>query len=199
MTKQKVKSNKAELIKADAFLPEGYKIPKKSDQFMKLTVGQHKFRIMTAPMMGFVFFAEETDSQGNKTLTPVRRLEEMGNFTPEEMIELNAKKNEKGALEGSKYFWVVLLWDYEDKRFKVLEVTQITILDSLMAFYKHPEYGDPRKYDITITRTGTTKNDTEYTVLPSPPKKVSLEIEKAFNELQFNLDALIKNEYPLVA
>lgn len=180
----------------DSFLPVGYKVPKKSDQFLKLEPGAHKLRIMCPPIKGFVFFSEKTNTEDKtKELKPVRRTEEFGDFTADEMRNANAKESD-GKLEGSKYFWILLVWNYEQKRFQVLEVTQVSILDGLMNFYNSSEYGDPRTYDVTITRTGTTKNNTEYSLLPSPPKALTREIEEEYAKINYNSNALMEGGYP---
>lgn len=179
------------------FLPENYRIPKKSDQFMKVTVGKHKVRIMAAPIRGFVFFAEEIEKEtGDKVYKPVRRTEDFGDFTTQEMIEAGGKMNDKGKIEGSKYFWLMLVWNYKEQRFQVLEITQTTVLEGLMRFIEDGDYGDPRGYDITIERTGTGKNNTKYSVIPSPPKQVDQEISDTFSQLTYNLGAVLENEYP---
>lgn len=191
------KSKKGAIAKATEFLPEGYKIPRKSDQFMKIAPGKHKIRIMASPIRGFVFFAETIDKESKeKKLKPVRRIEEGGDFTSQEMLDAGAKLGSEGKLEGSKYFWLLIVWNYAEKKFQALELTQISIVDALFKMINNDEYGDPRGYDITIDRSGTTKNDTEYSVLPSPPKKVATEIQEAFNLLSHNLEGVMNNEYP---
>lgn len=180
----------------DQFLPDDYRVPKKRDQFMKLEPGTHNIRIMTAPIRGWVFFSEPIED-GHKVLRPVRRTEELGDFTAEEMIAASAKTNEKGELEGSRHFWILLVYNYALKRFQVLEITQVKLLDQLMALYKNEHYGDMRDYDIAITRTGTGKNDSKYNAIPAPPKLLAAEIQEQFEELKYNLNAILDNEYPI--
>ena len=55
--------------------------------------------------------------------------------------------------------------------------------------------GDPREYDLTINRKGQ-KLDTEYTVQPSPAKKLSAEIQAAFEAKPINLEALFDGANP---
>lgn len=191
------KATVMKVTESKEFLPEGYKIPRKSDQFLKLTVGKHRLRIMSSPVRGFVFFSEQVAEDKTKKLVPVRREESLGNFTSEEMIEAGAKLNDDGNLEGAKYFWVVPVYNYNEKRFQVLDITQVSILDALMGFFNSDEYGDLRGYDITISRTGTNKNNTEYTVLPSPPKKIEKEVLDKYEALNCNPSAILVNEYPM--
>lgn len=180
----------------DSFLPENYKVPKKSDQFMKVTPGKHRVRIMTAPIRGFVFFSEEKDESGETKFKPVRRTEEFGNFTAQEMVDHGCKVDAKGKVESSKYFWLMIVWNYSEKRFQALELTQTTVIDALVKYINEPEYGDPRGYDVTIERTGTGKNGTKYALLPSPPKPLDSEVADTFEQLVYNLGNVLENEYP---
>jgi hypothetical protein len=58
------------------------------------------------------------------------------------------------------------------------------------------KWGNPKGYDITITRKGTTMNDTEYSVMPNPHSEVSEEIKSGFEKLNVNLEALFTGDNP---
>ena len=77
-----------------------------------------------------------------------------------------------------------------------MEVTQKTIMLPLKALIDNPKWGSPKKYDITITRKGTTKNDTEYAVMPNPATPVSDEIAEAYLNTKINLEILFTGEDP---
>lgn len=88
-----------------------------------------------------------------------------------------------------------LVYDYEAGDFKILEITQRTLMDQLFKFVKDEDYGDPTGYDIKISKTGQGK-DTEYSLLASPPRPVTKEIAAAHGEVRCNLRALFDGEDP---
>ena len=49
-----------------------------------------------------------------------------------------------------KRFLAGLVYDYEAADFKILEITQRTLMDQLFKFMKDEDYGDPTTYDIKI-------------------------------------------------
>ena len=57
------------------------------------------------------------------------------------------------------------------------------------------DWGDPRDYDITITKTGQ-KLDTEYTVMPSPKKELAIEAQTTYGKTPVRLAALFENGDP---
>ena len=159
---------------------------------MKLTPGDNVIRVLSAPLLGFVVFTEDKK--------PLRKHIEEGDFTLEELEKAKAKRNENGEFEGSKHFWVMLVWDYSAKAPKILEITQISILKPLYALANNEKWGDLRNFDININRVGTGKNDTEFSVIPNPHETISQEIEEVIKELEekslLDLNAIWKGEYP---
>lgn len=174
------------------FLPPAYQVPDKSRQFMKLTPGDNLIRVLSAPLLGFVVFTEEKK--------PLRRHIEEGDFSIVDLEEAKAKRNEDGDFEGSKHFWVMLVWDYASQAPKILEITQISVLKPLYALANDEDWGDLRDFDININRVGTGKNDTEFSVTPKPHKELLPEIQEVMKELEENgfldLNAIWKGEYP---
>jgi len=180
------------ISKNGTFLPTGYKVPDKSKQFMKLTPGDNVIRALSTPLIGWVIFTEDKK--------PIRRHMDEGEFTREDMRQLKAKKKEDGDFESAKHFWFLLVWDYNAKAPKCLEITQVSVLKPLYSLVENPKWGDPRKYDININRVGTGKNDTEFTVTPEPHSPLLQETEDAIAILEesklLDLDAIWKGEYP---
>jgi len=64
----------------------------------------------------------------------------------------------------SKFAWVV--WDVETKSARILSLP-VTAYRQVAAFASDDEYGDPRRYNLKITRTGTAL-ETKYEVIASP-------------------------------
>jgi hypothetical protein len=87
------------------------------------------------------------------------------------------------------------VWNYEAARLQILELTQASIQGPIEDLVANADWGDPRDYDITITKKGQ-KLDTEYSVQPSPHKAVPAEAHHAYREARINPDALFDGQDP---
>lgn len=154
-----------------------YKIPVTTDYLNKFEQGDTTFRILSGAAVGWVYF--------NKENKPIRSKEEFEG-TPSDM-------KSDGTV---KHFWACAIWNYKAERIQILEITQKTIMTPMKALIDNPKWGNPKNYDITITRKGTTKNDTEYAIMPNPQGEVSAEIKKAFAARPVNLEALFTGADP---
>lgn len=94
-----------------------------------------------------------------------------------------------------KRFLAGVVYDYEENDFKILEITQRTLMDQLFKFIKDEDYGDPTGYDIKISKSGEGK-ETTYSLVAAPPKPVSKEIAQAHDELTCNVNALFDGDDP---
>lgn len=112
---------------------------------------------------------------------------------PEELPS-NLAPDLQGRL-GLKRFIAGVVWDYEANEFKILEITQKSLMELLFKYVKDDDYGDPTNYDIKLSKTGEGKN-TEYSLLAAPPKPIAKDIAKAFEELHCDLHALFDSEDP---
>ena len=160
----------------DSFLPTDYKVPSTSN-YMKMTEGEHTFRIITPAIVGYEYF--KTD---NKPVRSRTAFEE----TPTDI-------KEKGRIMP---FWAFVVWNYEEKRIQILELTQKTLMLPLKALVDNPKWGNPRNYDITITRKGSSVMDTEYAVMPNPHTPVPAEAQKALESKIINHDMLYESKDP---
>jgi hypothetical protein len=178
--------------KEQNFLPLGYTLPDKARQFMKFREGDNNIRVLSQPLLGWVIFSEE-----NK---PIRKKFSDGNFTHTELEEFNAKKNKQGDFESARHFWILLVWEVDDDAPRILEITQVKVLKFLNTLIQSPKWGDLRQYEITINRTGTTKENTEYAVMPSPKEAFTPTIKKFLKEAKedqlVDLEAIWKGNYP---
>jgi hypothetical protein len=162
----------------NGFFPvEDYKVPSTNDYLNKFAQGETTFRILSSAVIGYVYFNTE-----NK---PIRQKEPFEN-TPSDI-----KKD--GSV---KHFWACVVWNYNEERIQILEITQKSIMGPMKALIDNPKWGNPKNYDITITRKGTTMNDTEYAVMPNPQSPVEEKILKAYESKPVNLEALYKGDDP---
>jgi hypothetical protein len=161
-----------------SFLPTDYKRPEAPSSYMKLEDGQNKLRIMSAPLLGFMYW--------NKENKPVRlRMDQQPEGRPSDI-----RDDEK-----VKHFWALTIWNYKESRIQILELTQASILGPIEDLAANEDWGDPRNYDITITKKGQ-KLDTEYSVMPSAPKPAPDEAIAALGKTPVRLEALFEGEDP---
>jgi hypothetical protein len=178
------------------FFDKGHQIPDKRSQFMKLEYGKNRFRFVGNPISGYVFYGKLIRDDGTETVKPYRRREAEGEFSVEEMINLNVRMTKEGEMERQKYFVMGLVWNYQKEKLQVLEITQKSILKALKSYVGSEEYGHPSEYDLTVEKKGEGLN-TEYTVIVSPPKAMAEEIITAAGEVSCDLEKIFEGEYPI--
>jgi len=88
-----------------------------------------------------------------------------------------------------------LVYDYSANDFKILQITQKTLMDQLFKFISDEDYGDPTGYDIKISKTGEGKK-TEYSLVAAPPKAIKSDIQQRFDDLRCDLNRLFDGEDP---
>lgn len=154
------------------FLPTDYKIPKAPSDYMKFEDGLNRIRILSSAIVGYEYFTKE-----NK---PVRQKD------PFEEIPDDLKVGAK-----IKPFWAFVVWNYQENRIQILELTQKTIMTAIKSLVDNPKWGDPKMYDIAITKTGKEMMEVEYSTQGEPPiGEPSEEIKAAQAAKYVNLEAL---------
>jgi hypothetical protein len=168
-------------------LPQGYEVPKGSGDYMKLKQGANKFRILSAPILGYEYWT--APKAGEQYGKPVRS-RELPKVIP---VDADISKG-----WNPKHFWAMVVWNFEDRAVQILQLSQKSIQQSLTELIHNEEWGDPRGYTITITRKGEML-DTEYSVVPSPKADVPAEITRMYEEKNVDLDALYDGGNPFDA
>lgn len=162
------------------FLPQNYTIPKQPSNYMKLEEGLNTIRILSSAIIGYEYWNTE-----NK---PVR------SKAPWEEIPSDIKLNQQGQPQ-IKHFWAFVVWNYELKRVQILELTQGSIQKAIKALVNNPKWGNPKKYDIAITRIE--ESITSYNVQAEPPiGEPEQKILDAYNKRKINLEALYDGADP---
>ena len=166
-----------------SFLPDNYDLPASSSDkgglFMKLSDGDNKIRILCPPLLGFVYWDTKD------TARRIRRL-----IQPYDM-----RKQGKFGKEKIKHFWALQVWDFNTSSMRILEVTQASIQEQIIAYNRDPDWGDPQNYNLKIVKTGE-KTDTKYNVLAAPSNALPTEAQAALEQTPFNLNALYFNCNP---
>ena len=163
------------------FKDANYKVPVSSN-YLKLTEGNHKFRILGSAIVGWEYFDND-----NKPVRSREPFDETPNIKPYSSVN---------------HFWFFPVYNWEAEKIQLLEIKQKTIQNQMKDYLDNSDWGTPEEvgqpfgYDFTIIRKGTTKNDTEYKVITSPHKPIDEEIVKKYEEMEINLDVLFEGGNP---
>lgn len=153
-----------------------------SSNYMKFNQGENKFRIIGTPddkgfINGMLGWADSEDGKRK----PYRW--RIG-------VEAPRKFEEK-----PKEFFAIKVYNYETASVQILEITQRGLKDDLTSYIADEEWGDPRKYDIAVIKSGEGL-ETRYAMVPKPHKKMSAEQITAIKESSINLEALYDGADP---
>ena len=157
------------------FLPPTYEKPASNSRYYKFQAGENRFRILSPAITGWIDWRDEGDKR-----VPVR-----------------TKQKEEAITKGKlpKHFWSFVIWDYQEKNIKVMEITQATIQDAIYALHSSEDWGSPTGYDVCINKTGE-KMETRYQLIPKPPKELDEEIKGLYAEETIDLEKLFDNGDP---
>lgn len=154
-----------------------YKLPTTSNYMNFKAPGEYTFRVLSSAIVGWQYF-----NRDNKPVRSKKVFEEV----PDD-IKPDGRIN---------HFWAFVVWNYNDNKVQILELTQKTIMAPMKALIDNPKWGNPKNFDISVTRKGTGMNDTEYAVIPNPHSPLSDEIKSSYEAKRINLEALFENEDP---
>lgn len=143
---------------------------------MKFEKGANKFRVLDSAILGYEWWVEEG-----------------GKRSPERSRTFQEAVNR--GVEPIKHFWAFPVWNYEESKVQILEITQKGIMSSIKTYVESEDWGDPKGYDLTVKREGD-GFDTEYQVIASPHKALSKEIQAEFANTSINLEALYEGSDP---
>lgn len=169
------------------FYPDNYQEPKSSAQFLKVEPGKTKVRMLSQPVFGWLGWP---DGEGAK---PVRKpadfaLENQGKFSIEELTQYNISRE-------PHFFMCMIIWNYKTSELQAWEISQRTIRDQLDKLIKSESWGSPLGYDLTIEREGQ-QLDTKYQLIPSPPTKLTSDIDFELAAAKYDLERIFDGEYP---
>lgn len=160
------------------FLPNDYQPPVKWGYF-KPNSKPSQVRILSSALIGYVDWDKSW-----LTPKPIRTEKEM------------PPKNPGDRNNQPKEFWLLKIWNHETKKVEVWEITQNTVKEAIRKLYQDTARWSPYDYDIRVSKSGTTKEDTKYSVLPLPKNTLSDETRDIINKTHCNLEALLVGEDP---
>ncbi len=162
------------------FLPNGYEVPASPSNYMKLVDGENTFRVLTSAIVGYQYW--------NLEGKPVRVKEKPESMPTDIRVEKDGSKK-------IKPFWAFVVWNYSAKQVQILELVQKSIMEPIKAIVDNVKWGNPKGYDITITKTGEGL-DTEYSTMPNPHSEIGDDIATSFIGKKINLNALYEGKDP---
>lgn len=165
----------------DEFLPKDYEVPRKSMNYMRLEEGENRFRVLDAPILGWIWWV--TGNDGSRK--PIR-------------IPSDQKAPETVDKDEIKHFWAMPIWNYGEEKIQILELAQKSIQKAIKNLADDPDWGNPTGYDLVISKSGQ-KLDTEYQVSPKPAKKLDPGILQLYADMHIDLTALYRGEDPFEA
>lgn len=160
-----------------SFLPTGYELPKPDSQFFTLQDGDNRLRILSPAVVGWEAWFDGVPKRAEGQENP---------FDPE-LVDFD----EKYQKPNMSHFWAFIIWNADEKKIQLWQVTQRSILTGLWTLIQQEEWGDPRGYGIIVTKT-VNKKKTEYKVNGVPHKPLSEEIKKALAASNVRLEKLFE-------
>mgnify|MGYP001592665758 CR=1 FL=1 len=164
----------------DNFFPSAdYKVPSTSN-YMKFSEGENTFRILSSAVIGWEYWTEDNKPIRSKiALTKI----------PDDI-----KMDENGDIQVN-HFWAFTVWNYEEKRIQILELTQKGVMKTMQGYIKNEKWGQPNGYDFVITKTGSGMA-TKYATSVNPHSEIPEDAKEAFLAKKINLEALFDGSDP---
>lgn len=171
-------------MKQESFLPSDYR-EVTSSNYMRLQDGTNTFRVLSHAIVGQEYWKIV---DGKKTPIRVRQGVAIS------MTDLN-DFDEKGQVKMPKPFWSFVVYNKNESKIQILELTQKTVKTAIKSLIDNPKWGDPTAYDINIVKEGQ-KFETTYTVTPDPKEELDKAIIKQYEDMNINLEALFDGADP---
>ena len=175
----------------NGFFPDDFAVATATSGYLKMEPGTCTFVIMGA---------KELDD-GNVLTGYLGWMEDDDGKHP---IRATAKKDIPSDARDIKQFMAIKVWNkglYEESDgkeivFQILEITQKTIMNSIVGLVADSDWGDPvGKYPISIERDGEGLK-TVYTVTPKPVKPMPKPVKDAFETWECDLTKLLTGDDP---
>ncbi len=143
--------------------------------YTKLEPGQTRLRIASKPTIGLKAFTLE----GKPERWPSNE-HRTGNFK-----------------EHPRNFIAFKVYNHTTAQVEVLEISQRTIIAEIINLTRDVDWGDPRHYDVTITRSGDGMN-TKYSTKPHPHAPLKPAVIEQIKAIEVDCTKLFEGESPFV-
>lgn len=169
------------------FLPEDYSEPTTS-QYMDFAPGENVFRVLGDATLGWEYWREEVIDGVNKARP--RRVKEYDSIPLGEVVV-----NKFGNLNLS-FFWAMPVYNFGAKRIQWLNIKQKTVRDGISGYVRNKKWGDPKQYNLVVTRSEDNTGRTEYTVIAEPKDELDPAILKKFKSMEIHPEAWMQGGNP---
>lgn len=167
------------------FLPEGYEAPEVPSNYMKLEEGENQFRVLADAIIGYEWWEEVA---GKRTPKRVESIDDV----PEVYAQSTDWRKQ------AKHFWAFPVLNRQANQIQIFEITQKSIMDQLEGIVLSKSWGDPKAYDIVITKkkTGPDAKDVEFSSRPEPKEDLDAGIQALFESMKIDMKKLFTGEDP---
>lgn len=155
--------------------------------YFKPAQGQNKIMIVGDAITGYEYWTSDDK--------PVRSKEKFTDMTDVKIRQVKDQKTGKTEEkpDTQKFFWAMPVYDFKDETFKLWQVTQKSIKESLLSLQQNDDWGNPvGKYTISIDRKGEGLT-TEYSIMANPVKdqKQLDDVMKAYKEQPMDVEGMM--------
>ena len=145
----------------------------------------HKLRVLDGIWAWRIFVLPEGESKQR----PIRPA------TKPDFIPPNATEGFNGDKPKWQLTLALMVWDYAAEAFKVLEIHQTTILESIKELQTDENWGDVREYDLSFKRLEK-DGKVSYKVTPLPKTKVPKAMAEALANTPYRMENLYEGGHP---
>lgn len=164
-------------------IPAGSTIPESPSDYFKPKEGKkHKLRVLGDFVVGWVGYK---DKKGFRRPGDVCTID-----------DAEVDYDEKYKKPNKSHFWACPIWNYDEQRVQVWEVTQQSIKKALYDYESAEEWGDSKNYDLTVERKEES-GKTKYSVIALPPRLLPAEAKEAYEMSDCDMSALFRGEHPI--
>lgn len=171
-----------------SFLPSDYQTPEERSSYMKFADGDNQFRVLSSAITGWEYW---TEVSGKRTPNRVRTYDEL----PKEV------QRATDSQQRAKHFWAFAVLNRGTDEVQILEVTQKKVMKGIEGLVQSKSWGDPKNYDLVVTRTktGSEARDVDYAVRPEPKEALDEGIVALFESMEIDLNRLFEGGDPFQA
>lgn len=157
----------------ESFIDDNYNPPSSAGGYTKIQQGDNRLRILSKPLLVWVIWAD-----GKPSRIPYDK----------------DKKPSMPSGEGAsvKHAWIMTVYNYATESIEIFELDKMTIINPLLNHVKDTDWGHPKHYDIVITKSGSGKDGTKYSMIAKPKKEVSEVVKEAYFETPIDLSEMLR-------
>lgn len=161
------------------FLPKKYTLPEQESNYCRLEEGDNIFRVLSSAITGWEWWIDDPENKGKRKPMRVK-----------DQADVPADFG-----QDTKHFWAFIVYNRNKEQVQILELTQRTIMTAIERLVANEKWGDPKEYDLNVSRTGK-ELDTSYTTMPEPKEELDPGVVRMYKDMNINLSALFEGKDP---